>query len=234
MKSNEGNIEKASSPETEKLRVGKVHLLIHPGTLTSYFELGRMLEKVDKYSELLDRYVEKAETVAQTPDEIMVIFVPHSKEKIKTNIAEERADLTKLQMIKRILGRRAIFISDNHNPVFHESRSVMELVKKIASTRGYQIENTVASEAYGEWLHACVTAGAVQLNEAANWQNKTTVRPELTDLAISSDPRKDLDYYLQRLDSAVIGPNLLRAKDFVEVIIPDDWNEKTSSSDLTP
>lgn len=201
-------MENPSLETKEKKKISKIHFLIHPG-----FDF---IENPQLVGDLLLAFLKKAETLKE--DELMFAFPWLDKDKKnirwgslksdaneKTMVRTIENDMIKLgyvepylktlQVIKKILGKRLIVISDPENsdpssPDFYKggildpdaTHQYWNKMVRLANARGYYFDSSVESEAYGEFCNKCVAIGAGNLNLAGKLNKKTIIVPELTEL----------------------------------------------------
>lgn len=164
--------------EDKLIKISKLHFLIHPGYLSDkrYRYAGYGEKEIGKFNSLLDKYIEHAKKLAE--NELMVIFTHTEKDEVRNDLRGELY-LRKIQEIKKVLGDRAIIIIMGIRDLIEQDISN---IKKIANARGYDFDENVLSDAYGEMMENCVYNGARDLNMAGKFKNKTIIKPYLTEL----------------------------------------------------
>lgn len=165
-----------STSKIESPNIRKLHFLIHPGYLS------RGVNHPDDqkiYESLLDKYVEEAKTLHD--DELMFALVSPKHALLKKELAEGATYLKKIKEMESILGPRLIVLNFQD---LDRGSEVMDTATRIAAARGFYFDKDVLSEAYGEFLDACVVVGASNLNKAAGLTKKTILRPELSDQSL--------------------------------------------------
>ncbi|MEK7099490.1 MAG: hypothetical protein AAB916_03145 [Patescibacteria group bacterium] len=165
----------------EKIHVSKIDLLIHPGFLTdpSVYEQGEKgREKTPEFAALLDKYIEHSKEFKN--DEIMVAFTHTGKSELRSDVGLSKLYVNKLKELREILKDRLVVLSDDLN-IFDEAEAIA-MLKRILHARGYDFDENVVTEAYGETIRACVETWAEGLNATAQLKNKTQINPRLTDL----------------------------------------------------
>lgn len=172
----------------QPVNIHKIHFLIHPGFLS--YEVPKMdgdvgsvnpyALRMDEYNGLLDKYLTEAKTLKD--DELMMAFAHTTRKQMVKDAKNEELYMVTLRELKNILGKRLIVLSGNFDVVNEDG--VFDVAKKIAHERGYYFDNTVITEAYGEMLSICVERGADRMNRNAELQNKTLIRPSLTDTPV--------------------------------------------------
>lgn len=175
-------IENTITKEKELKKISKIHFLVHPGFLSDPVtkDSGETLEDLKKYHKLLDMYLEQAKKLKD--DELMIALTHTDKSEYKEGLEEQSIRFTKLQDLKKILGKRFIVLSSDFDVFWDEE--AMKTIKDLAKQRGYFFDENVLSEAYGETLGVCVDNVAQNMNETGGFKNKTIIRPELTDASL--------------------------------------------------
>lgn len=163
------------------IEVKKLHFLIHPGYSIDpnvsnsvrdydepiYVDNDKRFEE-DKY--IFERYLDRATQLSD--DELMIVFLHRSFPNFLLDFRENKEYTKQLSKLKEILGKRMIVTT-------HESHeeSLNQRLKKIAHYRGFNLSESVSSEAIGEFVDACVPVVAQDANIAFGLTNKTMINP---------------------------------------------------------
>jgi hypothetical protein len=183
------NPEAASVEKERNRKVDKIHFLIHPGFNLVFNVSDRINmqtehrpEAARAYEDLLDAYIEKAKSLGKS--EVMAVFLPVYRSDLKS-FGKDDVYFKKIAELKRVLGPRGIFFSDQLPVVgaenAHDFELLFERVMRMLKARGYTVSADVESEAYGEAIDACVPIGTENLNKALGLTKRTRIDPELTD-----------------------------------------------------
>lgn len=208
--------------EREKTKVSKLYFLIHPGyslicdiregEIESTVGLSLVNKKeLEKYQNLLDAYVAKAEEIKNNKTELVFLFLSEDREFIRDvkDKVKDKSDagfkilddmlFTAIHKMKQILGRRFIVLTEDSSIKKEEKMKTKKTIKSIAEDnehlkeitgamrgiaagRGYWWDETVASEAFGEYWDACVQDGSQNLKKALKLSNEPYIREGLTDV----------------------------------------------------
>lgn len=167
--------------ESPKVKVKKLHFLIHPGFLRDpatdgFFEIKADDDEVyAKWDSLLKSYINKA--ISLPIDEIMITMLHAEFGDLLDDFRQGKQYTKTLSDLKRILGKRMIALSGN-NDIEKESSYLM--AEYIANQWGYHFPRDVYSEAYGETLGVCVEAASQTANNSLGLIHKTVIKPEFT------------------------------------------------------
>ena len=189
----------------EPVKISKIHFLIHPGFLSDEVEsdrdAGTTQEVIQAEESLPNKYVEQSRTLHD--DEVMIAFTHSSKRKLRRDLRQEKIYAEKLRELKEILGDRLIVLSEDFDLFIDridQRQDIFETIEQIASARGFRFDENVLTEAYGETLGMCVEEGAQALNVRANFNEKTLIRPELSNLDIPGGTQtSDLEAHKKRM-----------------------------------
>lgn len=162
--------------ESEKIKVSKIHFLIHPGFIEA---IGRKDKDAEALSrDQLESYVAEARKLAA--NELIFAFTIDHRANITRHAKEHRAYIGYLRTLKSILGPRLILLTEDQDLFNADRAKAFTAAKRIAESRGFTFDQNVFSEGYGETLGACVDDGSISLNKQGNLNNPTIIRTSLT------------------------------------------------------
>lgn len=178
------------------VKVKKLNFLIHPGrTRDAPQDHGPTEESWKRFKAaqtMFDKYKAKAEFLGE--DEVLVAFLHKSgvefKELLRGKGATERMMADGLRGLKSILGARMAILSSDQNIFETESSAphnvfhTIERVAKIMYARGYRIDESTKTFAFGERLDTDVLYGAMVLNIAGGFKKHTHILTWLCDVDV--------------------------------------------------
>lgn len=170
--------------------IKKIHFLIHPGSASENSNIGKSASE-------LSRYIKKASTL--TSDELMILYVHKAKKYLGEDMKEAKCYTHTILELRKILGRRLIIFSEDSGYIdIQDDRDVpllnYELIKEVANARGYDFDENVESEAYGEYWAGCVSGWANALYEGLK-----LVHPINIMLAYTEAPEEPHEITMEKL-----------------------------------
>jgi len=172
-------------------RINKIDFLVHPGYI--YESLLGDNDSAEKSGliDLFHAYLIKAQEIPE--DEILCAIAPAFRKKMKADLSERSDDYHYGQLLRDlrdILGDRLVVFSDNHNLALkstggediHHGSEMLQDLRRILNARGMDFDESTMTEAYGEYLFACVSLVAERLNKSGNFISPTIIRTKLTEL----------------------------------------------------
>lgn len=154
--------------------VNSIHFLIHPGYLLDQKQNletppGLAAELREIGQQMLPIYLAKIAEMSES--DLMILYVHDSFAGLKKELSAASPHVDIYRQIRKVLGKRLFVYTEGANP---EKSFPLQL-----RARGFEIPAvTIPTQAYGEYVDACVISYSSRLNQALGLQNQTVIQVE--------------------------------------------------------